>query len=67
MNQLLAMTRMRFNGGEITRQFLKNHSVVAIEHDMEFVKQIAQRIAVLHQGEKVDQRSVSMKCNFNLK
>ncbi|MFN5727372.1 MAG: ABC transporter ATP-binding protein, partial [Pseudanabaena sp.] len=30
-----------------------------IEHDMEFVKQIAQRIVVLHQGEKLTEGSVN--------
>ncbi|NET34601.1 MAG: urea ABC transporter ATP-binding protein UrtD [Cyanothece sp. SIO1E1] len=36
--------------GEIIKSIAKSHSVVVIEHDMEFVKQIAERIVVLHQG-----------------
>ena len=36
--------------GEIIKSISKTHSVVVIEHDMEFVKQIAERIVVLHQG-----------------
>lgn len=36
--------------GEIIQSIAKTHSVVVIEHDMEFVKQIAERIVVLHQG-----------------
>ncbi|MGR3276225.1 urea ABC transporter ATP-binding protein UrtD [Acaryochloris marina NIES-2412] len=36
--------------GEIIKSISKSHSVVVIEHDMEFVKQIAKRIVVLHQG-----------------
>jgi urea transport system ATP-binding protein len=36
--------------GEIIKSISQYHSVVVIEHDMEFVKQIAQRIVVLHQG-----------------
>lgn len=39
--------------GEIIKTISQGHSVVVIEHDMEFVKQIAQRIVVLHQGEKL--------------
>ena len=45
--------------GEIIKTLAQNHSVIAIEHDMEFVKQIAERIIVLHQGEKLAQGSVS--------
>jgi urea transport system ATP-binding protein len=45
--------------GEIIKILAQNHSVIAIEHDMEFVKQIAERIIVLHQGEKLAQGSVS--------
>lgn len=44
--------------GEIIKTISQNHSVVVIEHDMEFVKQIAQRIVVLHQGEKLAEGSV---------
>ncbi|MBM0744028.1 urea ABC transporter ATP-binding protein UrtD [Phormidium sp. CLA17] len=44
--------------GEIIKMISQNHSVVVIEHDMEFVKQIAQRIVVLHQGEKIAEGSV---------
>lgn len=45
--------------GEIIKTISANHSLVVIEHDMEFVKQIAQRIVVLHQGEKLTEGSVS--------
>lgn len=45
--------------GEIIRTIAKDHSVVVIEHDMDFVKQIAQRIIVLHQGEKLAEGTVS--------
>jgi urea transport system ATP-binding protein len=44
--------------GEIIKMIAQSHSVVVIEHDMEFVKQIAQRIVVLHQGEKLAEGSV---------
>lgn len=44
--------------GEIIKIIAQDQSVVVIEHDMEFVKQIAQRIVVLHQGEKLTEGSV---------
>lgn len=45
--------------GEIIKTISSDHSVVVIEHDMDFVKQIAQRIIVLHQGEKLAEGSVA--------
>ena len=51
--------------GEIIQSLVNNHSVVAIEHDMEFVKQIAERIVVLHQGEKLAEGSVEEIQNNN--
>jgi urea transport system ATP-binding protein len=44
--------------GEIIKTIAQAHSVVVIEHDMEFVKQIAERIVVLHQGETLAEGSV---------
>jgi len=44
--------------GEIIKSISEDHSVIVIEHDMEFVKQIAQRIVVLHQGENLTEGSV---------
>ncbi len=44
--------------GEIIKSISKSHSVVVIEHDMEFVKQIAERIVVLHQGSVLAEGSV---------
>lgn len=45
--------------GEIIKTISQDHSVIVIEHDMEFVKQIARRIIVLHQGEKLAEGTVS--------
>jgi urea transport system ATP-binding protein len=45
--------------GEIIKTIAQHHSVVVIEHDMDFVKQIAQRIVVLHQGETLAEGSVA--------
>jgi urea transport system ATP-binding protein len=45
--------------GEIIQTIVHDHSVVVIEHDMEFVKQIARRLIVLHQGEKLAEGTVA--------
>ena len=44
--------------GEIIKAMSEFHAVVVIEHDMEFVKQIAQRIVVLHQGQTLAEGTV---------
>lgn len=44
--------------GEIVKSIARAHSVVTIEHDMEFVKQIAERVVVLHQGSVLAEGSV---------
>lgn len=36
---------------ELLNQICKNRSVIVIEHDMEFVKKIARKVTVLHQGQ----------------
>jgi urea transport system ATP-binding protein len=36
--------------GELLKRICGNRSVIVIEHDMEFVKNIAHRVTVLHQG-----------------
>ncbi len=36
--------------GELLLALAQSHSIVVIEHDMEFVRQIAQKVTVLHQG-----------------
>ena len=36
--------------GKLLIKLAENHSVIVIEHDMEFVRQIAQQVTVLHQG-----------------
>jgi urea transport system ATP-binding protein len=35
---------------ELLNQICQNRSVLVIEHDMEFVKKIAHKVTVLHQG-----------------
>lgn len=36
--------------GELLKKISKGRSVLVIEHDMEFVARIAQKVTVLHQG-----------------
>lgn len=36
--------------GELLVSLAESHSIIVIEHDMEFVRQIARKVTVLHQG-----------------
>ena len=36
--------------GELLLSLEKKHSLIVIEHDMEFIRQIARKVTVLHQG-----------------
>ena len=36
--------------GELLISLAENHSIIVIEHDMEFVRQIARKVTVLHEG-----------------
>jgi urea transport system ATP-binding protein len=38
------------NVGSLLLALAESHSIVVIEHDMEFVRQIARQVTVLHQG-----------------
>lgn len=38
------------NVGNLLLALAENHSIIVIEHDMEFVRQIAKKVTVLHQG-----------------
>ena len=38
------------NVGDLLLALAESHSIIVIEHDMEFVRQIARRVSVLHQG-----------------
>lgn len=38
------------NVGNLLLALSENHSIIVIEHDMEFVRQIARKVTVLHQG-----------------
>ena len=38
------------NVGNLLLELAESHSIIVIEHDMEFVRQIARQVTVLHQG-----------------
>lgn len=44
--------------GELLKGICENRSVVVIEHDMDFVKSIAHRVTVLHQGKILKEGSM---------
>jgi urea transport system ATP-binding protein len=43
---------------ELLRKICKNRSVIVIEHDMEFVKSIADKVTVMHQGKIIAEGSM---------
>jgi urea transport system ATP-binding protein len=44
--------------GELLLSLEGKHSLIVIEHDMEFVRQIARKVTVLHQGHVLKEGSV---------
>lgn len=44
--------------GELLLSLAQSHSIVVIEHDMEFVRQIARKVTVLHQGSVLCEGSI---------
>jgi len=39
-----------YKTGEMIKTLLGKHTVIVVEHDMDFVRQVARRVTVLHQG-----------------
>lgn len=39
-----------FKTGELLREIQKECTIIVVEHDMDFVKQIADTVTVLHEG-----------------
>ncbi|WP_024953547.1 urea ABC transporter ATP-binding protein UrtD [Sulfurospirillum arcachonense] len=44
--------------GQILTDLSKNHSVVVVEHDMEFIRSIAKKVTVLHEGSVLAEGSI---------
>jgi urea transport system ATP-binding protein len=49
--------------GALLRKIAEGRSVVVIEHDMEFVKSVAHKVTVLHQGKKLAEGSMEVVQN----
>lgn len=47
-----------FKTGEILKNVRKNCSIIVVEHDMDFVKQIADSVTVLHEGKVLMEGSI---------
>jgi urea transport system ATP-binding protein len=50
--------RERESTGKLLLEIALNRAVVVVEHDMDFVKQIAHRVTVLHQGKLLAEGSM---------
>lgn len=48
-----------FKTGEILKEIKKDCTVIVIEHDMDFVKQVADKVTVLHEGKILMEGSVT--------
>ena len=48
---------------ELIRKIAKTHTVLLVEHDMHIVRQIGQRITVLHQGQMLAEGPMSEVMN----
>jgi urea transport system ATP-binding protein len=46
--------------GQLLQRLAQDHAVLVVEHDMEFVRQTAQRVTVLHEGSVLCEGSVDM-------
>ena len=47
---------------ELLGRICKGRAVIVVEHDMEFVKRIADRVTVLHQGKLAGRRAAWRRC-----
>lgn len=50
--------RERQETSQLIRKISQNRSVIVIEHDMEFVKEIADRVTVMHMGKVISEGSM---------
>lgn len=49
--------------GDLLLNLAESHSIIVIEHDMEFVRQIARKVTVLHQGSVLCEGSIEVVQN----
>jgi urea transport system ATP-binding protein len=55
--------RERADTAALIKQISKNHSLIIIEHDMEFVQEIADRVTVMHLGKVICEGSMEVVRN----
>ena len=48
----------RLETGELLQELAQDHTVVVIEHDMEFLRRFAKRVTVLHEGKVLSEGTV---------
>ncbi|NRB74964.1 MAG: urea ABC transporter ATP-binding protein UrtD [Verrucomicrobiales bacterium] len=53
----------RTKTAELIREISKDRSVIVIEHDMEFVREIADRVTVMHMGQVISEGSMERVSN----
>jgi len=46
-----------YKTGEMIMELKKDHTIVVVEHDMDFVKQVAEKVTVLHMGHVIAEGS----------
>ncbi len=49
----------RTRTGELLQEIARNHTVVVVEHDMEFLRRFARRVTVMHEGRTLCEGSVA--------
>ena len=49
--------------GQLLLELRRDHTIVVIEHDMEFVRSIARKVTVLHQGSVLAEGSMDQVSN----
>ncbi|MNL88833.1 leucine/isoleucine/valine transporter ATP-binding subunit [compost metagenome] len=55
--------REREQTAELLKRVSKGRAVIVIEHDMDFVKQIADKVTVMHQGKILAEGSMTQVQN----
>ena len=60
MNRFAGMSvKERTQTAELLKRICKGRSVIVIEHDMDFVEKIAEKVTVLHQGKMLAEGPMS--------
>jgi urea transport system ATP-binding protein len=58
------MTREeRTQTGRVLQQIARNHTVIVVEHDMDFLRKFATRVTVMHEGKVLTEGPVASVTN----